>query len=87
VRMFNASSLWVHYSAQSRGTASLIQLVSFASRPGTAVSLRIQYPHREVRMHTLESGAPNLLEPVRVGRDIEYYLPAFSTYSALEVTA
>jgi transposase len=87
VRMFNASSLWVHYSAQPRGTASLIQLVSFASRPGTAVSLRIQYPHREVRMQTLESGAPKLLEQVRVGRDIEYYLPAFSTYAALEVTA
>ena len=51
------------------------------------MSLRIQYPHREVRIHTLESGAPKVLEQVRVGRDIEYYLPAFSIYAALEVTA
>jgi hypothetical protein len=84
IRLFNGSSLWAHYS--TRGGAGLIQLVNFASR-GAAVSLRIQRPHRSVSIHTLEAGGPAPLKPVEVEKNIEYYLPSFSVYAALEVTA
>lgn len=84
IRLFNGSSLWVHYS--TRGGAGLIQLVNFASR-GAAVSMRIQRPHRSVSIHTLEAGGPVPLKPVEVDKSIEYYLPSFSVYAALEVTA
>jgi hypothetical protein len=93
VRVFNGSSLWVHYSADPRGTASLIQFVEFAGGrrgggvSGSVVSLRIQYPHGAVQIHTMESGTARPLEPVRVGKDVEYHLPSFSVYAALEVTA
>jgi hypothetical protein len=92
VRIFNGSSLWVHYSVDQRGSASLIQFVEFGGRRwgtggGTEVSLRIQYPHRAVQIHTLDTGTVRPLAPVQVGRDIEYHLPAFSVYAALEVTA
>ena len=87
VRMFNASSMWVHYAVQPKGAGSLIQLVNFASRPGSSVSLRIQYAHRSVQIHTLESGGPKPLPAIPVEGQKEYRLPAFSTYAALEVSA
>ena len=92
VRVFNGSSLWVHYSADPRGAASLIQFVEFAGSRwrtggGSLVSLRIQYPHSAVQIHTMDTGTARPLAPVRVGRDVEYHLPAFSVYAALEVTA
>ncbi len=87
IRMFNASSLWVHYSVAPRGQGSLIQLVNFTGRPGGSISLRIQKPHRSVAIHTLESGGPQPLKPVQVDKNLEYYLPSFSVYAALEVTA
>lgn len=91
VRVFNGSSLWLHYSADPRGTASLIQFVQFGgSRRGAAaspVSLRIQYPHRAVQIHTMDSDAARPLEPVRLDKVVEYHLPSFSVYAALEVTA
>jgi hypothetical protein len=87
IRMFNASSLWVHNSVAPRGQGSLVQLVNFTGRPGGSVSLRIQKPHRSVAIHTLESGGPQPLKPVQVDKTLEYYLPSFSVYAALEVTA
>jgi hypothetical protein len=87
IRMFNASSLWVHNSVVPRGQGSLIQLVNFTGRPGGSVSLRIEKPHRSVAIHTLESGGPQPLKPVQVEKTQEYYLPSFSVYAALEVTA
>jgi hypothetical protein len=87
IRMFNASSLWVHNSVAPRGQGSLVQLVNFTGRPGGSVSLRIQKPHRSVAIHTLESGGPQPLKPVQVDKTPEYYLPSFSVYAALEVTA
>jgi hypothetical protein len=89
IRMFNSSSIWVHYSVAPRGANSLIQLVNFAGRPTSAssFSIRIQKRHRSVAIHSLESGGPAPLKPVAVDNTVEYYLPAFSVYAALEVTA
>jgi hypothetical protein len=87
IRMFNTSSLWIHNSVAPRGQSSLIQLVNFTGRVGGSVSLRIQKPHRSVAIHTLESGGPQPLKPVPVEKTQEYYLPPFSVYAALEVTA
>ena len=87
IRMFNASSLWVHNSVAPRGQGSLVQLVNFTGRSGGSVSLRLQKPHRSVAIHTLESGGPQPLKPVPVDKTQEYYLPSFSVYAALEVTA
>jgi hypothetical protein len=85
--LFNGSSLWVHYSAPPGGRSGLVQLVSFTGRPAGSVSIRIASAHRSVAIHTLESAEPKPLPPVRVDGHIEYHLPAFSTYAALEVTA
>lgn len=87
VRMFNASSLWVHYSVPPNGTGGLVQLVNFTGRAATSVSLRIQLPHKNVVIHTLESGGPAPLKPEMVEGASEYYLPSFSVYAALEVSA
>jgi hypothetical protein len=87
VRMFNASSLWVHYSLPPRGSGSLIQLVNFTGRPTGQVSMRIQAAHRSVAIHTLESAGPAPLQSVQADGNIEYHLPAFTTYAALEVNA
>jgi hypothetical protein len=87
LRMFNASSLWVHYSVPARGAGGLIQLVSFTGRPIGSVSLRIQFPHRSVALHTFGADSPAPLKPVQVDKNVEYYMPSFSVYAALEVTA
>ncbi len=92
IRMFNGSSYWVHYSTAPRGGDGLIQLVSFGSgaRAGGAgsgdVSLRITQPHRAVTFHPLDA-EPTALQPVIDGKTIEYRLPQFATYGALEVNA
>ncbi len=90
VRMFNGSSYWVHYSTAPRGNDGLIQLVSFGAGArsggeGTSdVSLRIAQPHSSVAFHTL-GAEPAPLAPVTEAGNVEYRLPAFSIYAALEV--
>jgi hypothetical protein len=91
IRLFNGSSLWLHYSADRKTGAGLFQFVSFAGSAGGRgvfpVSFRINRPHRSVAVHTLDSSGPAPLKPVQMGKDVEYYLPTFSVYAALEVTA
>jgi hypothetical protein len=87
VRLFNAGSLWVHDSVAPGGRGSLVQLVSFTSRPANSIVIRFRNPHRSVAMHTLESRVPAILPPVEVDKNAEYHLPPFSTYTALEVRA
>jgi hypothetical protein len=87
VRLFNGSSSWLHYSVPAGGAGALIQLVGFSGSPMPSVSLRINRPHRAVRMHTFAAAGGVPLEPVRVDNHLEYHLPEFSIYAALEVTA
>jgi hypothetical protein len=95
IRVFNGSSCWIHYSAAPDGKDSLIQLVSFAGgrnfRAGSGgvvddVAIRIPARHRSVTLYTLDA-APAPLQPVTVDRQVEYHLPQFSSYAALEVKA
>ncbi len=92
IRMFNASSCWVHYSVAEDGRTSLVQLVRFtgssALRGGTGtvdISLRIPTQHRSVTFYTMDA-APAPLQPVK-DEHLEYQLPQFSVYAALEVKA
>jgi hypothetical protein len=98
-RLFNGSSCWVHYSVAPSGMDSVVQLVSFAGSrgsraqflPGGAVgiddvAIRIPARHRSVTMYTLDA-APAPLQPVTVDEHLEYHLPLFSIYAALEVKA
>jgi hypothetical protein len=94
IRMFNGSSYWVHYSVAPAGKDSLIQLVSFVgSRGGRGggggandVAIRIPAQHRSVTVHRLDT-APEPLQPVKEDEFIEYHLPQFAVYAALEVKA
>src|ERR1035438_2972041 len=73
------------------GKDSLFQLVNFSwSRPlggmmGTGdISFRIPGHHRSVTLHTLQ-GEAQTLQPTKEGRNIEYRLPQFGAYAAVEV--
>ena len=85
VRLFNARSLWEHYSVAADGRRALLQLVGFTSRPNESVSLALGRPWRSAAMHTIGSAAPTMLELVKVEGRLELQLPAFSYYAALEV--
>ena len=84
VRLFNARSLWEHYSVAADGRRALLQLVGFTSRPNESVSMALTRPWRSVSMYTIGSETPTMLEPVSVEGRMEFHLPAFSYYAALE---
>ena len=91
IRLFNGGSYWLHYSVSPATKDGLIQLVSFAGGRGgrggfgaNDVSLRIPVQHRSVTLYTLDA-APVPLQPFKEDEHIEYRLPQFSVYAALEV--
>lgn len=84
VTLFNAGSLWEHYSVAPEGRAALLQLVGFTSQPYQAVSLAVAHPRRVAALYTIGAEQPTLLEPKRVEGRLEFHLPAFSYYAALE---
>jgi hypothetical protein len=84
VTLFNARSLWEHYSAAPDARSALLQLVGFTSRPYQSVSVAPAKAARQAAMYTLGSDQPAMLEPVRVEGRLEFHLPAFSYYAALE---
>lgn len=84
VTLFNAGSLWEHYSVASDGRAALLQLVGFTSQPYQAVSLAVAHPRRAAALYTIGAEQPTMLEPKRVEGRLEFHLPAFSYYAALE---
>jgi hypothetical protein len=84
VRLFNARSLWEHYSTSADGQRALLQMVSFTSRPNESVSLAPARPWRSAAMYEIGSSAPAMLAPVKVEGRLELHLPAFSYYAALE---
>ena len=93
IRIFNGPSYWTHYSVAPGGKDRLIQLVSFAGAsrfPGTGrsndVTVRFPARHSSVTLHRLDA-APEALRPVKDGGHIEYHLPQFAVYAALEVKA
>jgi len=59
-------------------------LVGFTSRPNESVSMAPARPWRSAALYTIGSGAPAVLEPVKVQGRSEFHLPAFSYYAALE---
>jgi hypothetical protein len=91
IRLFSGGACWLHYSVSPSGKDSLFQLVNFSwSRPlggmmGTGdISFRIPGHHRSVTLHTLQ-GEAQTLQPTKEGRNIEYRLPQFGAYAAVEV--
>ncbi len=84
VRLFNAGSLWEHYSETADGRRALLQLVSFTSRPNASVSVSPARPSRSIAMYEIGTGGPTMLAPVTVEGRTELHLPAFSYYAALE---
>jgi hypothetical protein len=84
VTLFNAGSLWEHYSVAHDGRAALLQLVGFTTQPYQAVSLAVAHPRRLAALYTIGAEQPTMLEPKRVEGRLEFHLPAFSYYAALE---
>jgi hypothetical protein len=84
VTLFNAQSLWEHFSTAPDGRTALLQLVGFTSRPTESVSMAPAGPWRSAALYTLGSNVPAVLEPVKVDGRPEFRLPAFSYYAALE---
>jgi hypothetical protein len=84
VTLFNAGSLWEHYSVAPDGRSDLLQLVGFTSRPYEAVSLALTKPKRQAALYTIGAEQPAIVEPKRVEGRMEIHLPPFSYYAALE---
>lgn len=84
VRLFNGRSLWMHYSVSPGNSAALLQFVSFTSRPNQSVSLAPARQWRSALMHTIGEDKPVALQPVEVDGHLEFQLPRFSYYAALE---
>jgi len=83
VRLFNAGSLWEHYSESADTKAAVLQLVGFSNRPYDSVSIATARPWRTASLY-VPGGASVGLEPVRVDGRLEYHLPPFSYFAALE---
>jgi hypothetical protein len=84
-RLFNSGSLWEHYSVASDHRRALLQLVGFTSRPIQSVSMALARPWRSVAMFAIGSETATMLEPVGVEGRMEFQLPPFSYYAALEL--
>jgi hypothetical protein len=84
VLLYNAFVLWAHFSAAPRGRARLLQLVGFTDRPNASVSVAVRPVARRATMYVAGADAGRLLEPVTVEGQVEYHLPPFSLYAALE---
>lgn len=86
VRVFNATSLGVHYSRQ--GPAALVQLVNFTRRAAARdVTLSVTGRWQTAKFSSLEQPAALPLQPVPAGRNVEFHLPRFALYAAVELEA
>jgi hypothetical protein len=83
--LFNSGSLWQHYSKAVNGQAALLQLVGFTGRNNSSVSVRFAHETRSALWHVPGTDAPAPMKPVAVDGHMEYQLPPFSYYGALEV--
>jgi hypothetical protein len=83
VSIFNAGSMYAHCS--QRGADALVQLVNFARR-GSAnlVSVAVTRKYAQARLHLL-GAEPALLDPAPSQRGVEFHLPPFPLYAALEL--
>jgi len=84
VVLFNARSLWEHYSVAPGGRSELLQLVGFTGRGSDSVSVAVVRPSASAAMYVPEQEAPTILKPEKVDGRLEYHLPSFSSYAALE---
>lgn len=84
VRLFNAGSVWEHYSTTSGGSRALLQLVSFTSRPNPSISVALPHTWRSISMYVIGAAGPAALTPVKVEGRSELHLPEFSSYAAVE---
>jgi hypothetical protein len=84
VTLFNARSLWEHYSVAPDDRAALLQLVAFTNYPNESVSVAPARRWRSATLHTIGSSAEVELKPLQVAGRPEFHLPAFSYYAALE---
>ncbi len=83
VQVFNAGSLIVNCA--ERGPEAVIQLVNFAGREaGHEVSVAVRRSCAGARFHTL-AGVPAPLKPAPARRGVEFQLPPFPLYAALEL--
>ncbi len=58
VTLFNARSLWAHYSVAPGGRGALLQLVAFTGRPNESVSLVPAHPWRSAALLHHRRGRP-----------------------------
>ena len=84
VVLFNARSLGEHYSVAPGGRSELLQLVGFTGRATDSVSIAVVRPSASAAMYVPEQEAPTILKPEKVDGQLEYHLPSFLNYAALE---
>lgn len=82
--LFNARSLWEHYSVTPGGRSELLQLVGFTGRNNNSVSIAMARPSSSAALYVPEQETPTTLKPEKVDGRMEYHLPSFSSYAALE---
>jgi hypothetical protein len=83
VRIYNAPSLFVNCAA--RGPEAVVQLLNFSRLESTnRISVALARSYASARFQAL-GAAPVPLKPAAAGRGIEFYLPPFALYAALEL--
>jgi hypothetical protein len=83
VRIFNAGSIFVNCA--ERGPDAIIQLVNFARRESAnQISVAVSRNYAQARFHTLTAD-PAPLKPAPAQRSVEFHLPPFALYAALEL--
>ncbi len=85
VRLFNGASVGAHYSVTPDRRRAVLQLVSFASHQGPAITVRVPKAYRSAALHILGHDRPLPLQVAARDRGVEYHLPAFQVYAAVEV--
>ncbi len=83
VYIFNAGSMFLNCA--ERGPESVVELVNFARR-GSANQVSVVVPRKnlQARLCTLTSGPVSMTAEV-AARGVEFHLPRFSVYAALEL--
>lgn len=85
-RLYNSGATGVHYSVARDGRTELLQLVNFTGRSSsTPLTVGVARAYRSALLHVLENAGPQALQPIQREHGVEYQLPPFSTYAAIEL--
>ena len=84
VRLFNAGMASCLCTASRDGKSGLVQILDYSSGPTEFVSLWVRGRSRSARFWTFGAKQPVIIQGKRAGSGMEFELPSFSVYAALQ---